>query len=176
MISQRSIPLFHSLKSNKKILFMVLLIDSLIVLYVLWFLFSENITKAAIGIEEDQNGKLRLVVCPTTPNCVCSMDSDPDHQVSSISLSDDEDPSAIWEKFLRTIEESKGFSSFKTKTSSSCHAVFKTTLLRFPDDFHAVFDREDNSIHLRSSSRVGISDLGVNKKRVVTISKAFESK
>jgi len=48
------------------------------------------------------------------------------------------------------------------------HAVFRTLILRFPDDFvvRGFCDSDDSVLHVYSKSRLGISDLGVNKARV----------
>jgi uncharacterized protein (DUF1499 family) len=48
------------------------------------------------------------------------------------------------------------------------HAVFRSLLFRFPDDFviKGFCDQGDAVIHVYSESRLGISDLGVNKERV----------
>tara|TARA_B100000686_G_scaffold351246_1_gene449431 strand:- start:1895 stop:2392 length:498 start_codon:yes stop_codon:yes gene_type:complete len=48
------------------------------------------------------------------------------------------------------------------------HAVFRTLILRFPDDFvvRGFCDGGESVLHVYSKSRLGISDLGVNKARV----------
>ena len=48
------------------------------------------------------------------------------------------------------------------------HSVFTTLLFRFRDDFvvNGFCDGEDAVIHVYSKSRLGISDIGVNKDRV----------
>ena len=48
------------------------------------------------------------------------------------------------------------------------HVVFRTLILRFPDDFvvRGFCDDGGSVLHVYSQSRLGISDLGVNKARV----------
>ena len=48
------------------------------------------------------------------------------------------------------------------------HAVFRTLILRFPDDFivKGFCDNGDSVLYVYSQSRLGVSDLGVNKARV----------
>ena len=46
------------------------------------------------------------------------------------------------------------------------HAACKTAILRFTDDIALLVDEADDVTHVRSSSRVGHSDLGKNRKRV----------
>ena len=52
------------------------------------------------------------------------------------------------------------------------HVVFRTLILRFPDDFvvRGFCDDGDSVLHVYSQSRLGISDLGVNKARVESFS------
>ena len=57
-----------------------------------------------------------------------------------------------------------------SEADDQTHAVFTTMLLRFNDDFLVSGFCEDGQtvIHVYSSSRQGISDLGVNKERVIS--------
>jgi uncharacterized protein (DUF1499 family) len=54
------------------------------------------------------------------------------------------------------------------------HAEFTSALFRFVDDVEFQIDAESGLIHFRSASRVGRSDLGVNRKRMESIRMAFE--
>lgn len=54
------------------------------------------------------------------------------------------------------------------------HAECRTRFLRFVDDLEFLFDDNDAVIHVRSASRVGYSDLGVNRKRVEQFRRDFE--
>lgn len=53
-----------------------------------------------------------------------------------------------------------------TTTPTYLHAESTSLLLRFVDDLEFRFDAATNVIHVRSASRLGESDLGVNRKRV----------
>jgi uncharacterized protein (DUF1499 family) len=48
------------------------------------------------------------------------------------------------------------------------------TLLGFVDDVEFRFDRENGAILMRSASRVGYWDFGVNRRRLEEIRKRFE--
>ena len=48
-------------------------------------------------------------------------------------------------------------------------AEFVSALFRFVDDVEFYFNDASKTIHLRSASRVGSSDLGVNRKRMEQI-------
>jgi uncharacterized protein (DUF1499 family) len=50
-----------------------------------------------------------------------------------------------------------------------------TFLLRFTDDVEFVLDAPNNVIHVRSASRLGRKDFGINRKRIETIRAAFNA-
>ena len=49
---------------------------------------------------------------------------------------------------------------------SYLHYEFTSLLLRFVDDVEFLFDENTKTVHFRSASRLGYSDLGVNRKRM----------
>ena len=49
---------------------------------------------------------------------------------------------------------------------SFIQAVVSTSLMKFKDDIQLLYLVESNLIHVRSSSRLGLSDLGANANRV----------
>ena len=48
-------------------------------------------------------------------------------------------------------------------------AIVNTPMMRFRDDIQLLFLPDDQVIQVRSSSRIGISDLGTNAKRIETL-------
>jgi len=55
------------------------------------------------------------------------------------------------------------------------HATETSALLRFVDDVEFELDGDAGEIHFRSASRVGWSDLGVNRRRMKEIRAAYVS-
>ena len=55
-------------------------------------------------------------------------------------------------------------------------ATFTSALFGFVDDVEWRNDSANHTIHLRSASRVGHSDFGVNRKRVALISSLFNER
>jgi uncharacterized protein (DUF1499 family) len=53
------------------------------------------------------------------------------------------------------------------------HFVFTTKGFHFKDDVEFYFDSENNIIDFKSQSRIGYSDMGVNKERYEMIKKDF---
>jgi len=54
------------------------------------------------------------------------------------------------------------------------HAECRSLIFRFVDDLEFYLDRRGKKIHVRSASRTGTYDWGVNRRRVEAIRKAFE--
>ncbi len=52
------------------------------------------------------------------------------------------------------------------QNNSYWHGVCRSLIFRFPDDLEILKQSKKGIIQVRSSSRIGIGDLGVNRKRV----------
>jgi len=63
---------------------------------------------------------------------------------------------------LATLSRSK----LVEEDESYLHYEFTSLLLRFVDDVEFLFDDAAKTIHFRSASRTGYSDLGVNRQRM----------
>lgn len=51
----------------------------------------------------------------------------------------------------------------------------RSALFRFADDVEFFLDEGTSTIHMRSASRVGYSDFGVNRRRVEEIRTRFDA-
>ena len=113
--------------------------------------------KPSVGLV---NGRLRP--CSARPNCVCSEDKELPSYVNPLALSGPADSS--WARAKRIIREMGG----KIVREDDCYlwATFSTKLFRFVDDLELRMDEDNEVIHIRSGSRVGYSDMGVNRRRV----------
>lgn len=113
-----------------------------------------------------------LAVCPGTPNCVSSQATDESHFIEPFTYSGDKK-----EAFLRLkkIIESEERTQIITESENYLHAEFATAIMRFVDDVEFYFPDEP-LIHVRSASRVGYSDFGVNRKRVEHLRELFAGK
>jgi uncharacterized protein (DUF1499 family) len=78
------------------------------------------------------------------------------------------DPTGSLER-LRTIVAAMPGAAVITARPDYLYAQFTTPVLRFVDDTEFWYSPAENTIHVRSSSRVGRRDFGVNRKRVETI-------
>jgi len=114
------------------------------------------------------NGK--LAPCPASPNCVSSQGSDREHSIEPLRYTGS--PGEAMDR-LKKIVISMKRSRIITETGSYIHAEFTSALFRFVDDVEFFLDERAAVIQVRSSSRIGYSDLGVNRKRIEDIRAAI---
>ncbi|MBD3880969.1 DUF1499 domain-containing protein [Phormidium tenue FACHB-886] len=114
----------------------------------------------------------KLLACPDTPNCVCSqaLDTDKEHKVDAIAYSST--PAEAMAK-LKSVVESFELAEVITADEDYLYAEFTTPLMGFVDDVEFYLDRSANVVQVRSASRLGKSDLGVNRQRVEAIRSKF---
>ncbi len=106
----------------------------------------------------------RLAPCDPAPHCVCSDAGDSGdtlHWVDPIAL-----PALTEDIRMRVIREALAASGGKLvrEEQNFLHATYTSRLFRFVDDLELRLDGA--RLQLRSSSRVGYSDLGANRQRI----------
>lgn len=111
-----------------------------------------------------QSGK--LAPCPGSPNCVSSFSQDTTHKIAPLTYNS---TSAEAMANLKTIIQNMERTTIVTEAENYLYAEFKSKLLGFVDDVEFLIDDSAKVIHVRSASRLGQSDLGVNRSRVETI-------
>lgn len=115
----------------------------------------------------------KLAECPDKPNCVSSMTKDASHFIEPFKFSGDiKKAKAVLVEAVKSQERSK----IITDSDNYIHAEFTSKIMRFVDDVEFLFDDAAKTIHVRSASRVGYSDMGVNRKRVEALRKAYNDK
>lgn len=129
----------------------------LVVLILAFIVVPNNIEPKNLGVV---NGKLSEM--PKTPNAVSSQTDMEEKRVEPLDFVDD-----LYESKRRILGIVSNYKGAKIITNEEyyIHAVFKSDGLKFKDDVEFYFDDKNKVIHYRSASRVGYSDLGVNKKR-----------
>lgn len=110
-----------------------------------------------------QNGQ--LAPCPDSPNCVSSFATDEQHGIAPLSASLDAIEQAIVNMDRTNIVAADG---------NYLYAEFTTRIMRYVDDVEFLYDPNAGVTHVRSASRLGRSDLGVNRARVEAIRAAVE--
>ena len=108
----------------------------------------------------------KLAPCPNSPNCVSSQSSSSVHSIAPLTYnSTPEEAIANLKSVIQSLPRTK----IITESKDYLYAEFKSALMGFVDDVEFYLDRKANVIQVRSASRLGQSDLGVNRKRIETI-------
>ncbi len=115
-------------------------------------------------------GAALLAPCPPSPNCVSSQATDSEHHVDPLRILGD--PSQAMDD-LRRIIESMPRTRIVAANNAELHAEFRSRIFRFVDDVDLRLD--GRVVQIRSASRTGYSDFGVNRARVEDIRRAFAS-
>jgi uncharacterized protein (DUF1499 family) len=105
----------------------------------------------------------KLPPCPASPNCVSSDATDEAHRVEPYRLL--VAPQQGWQALLEVVAALPR-TTVITKTEEYLHAESRSALFGFVDDVEFQLRPADKTIAVRSASRVGYWDLGVNRRRV----------
>jgi uncharacterized protein (DUF1499 family) len=103
----------------------------------------------------------RLAPGKRTPNCVSSQadPADREHYIAPIpfrgSMQD-----------LRRAVESMERATVISVERNYLYAEYRTPLMRYVDDVELYYDHKHSLVHVRSASRLGRRDFGVNRKRI----------
>jgi uncharacterized protein (DUF1499 family) len=110
----------------------------------------------------------RLAACPPTPNCVASQvePADAEHYVAPLKFRGDS--ATAWAALVAAVRDS-GRTAIVAERPGYLHAEFTSRVLGFVDDVEFQLDDAARNIHVRSASRLGQSDFGVNRARVAAI-------
>jgi uncharacterized protein (DUF1499 family) len=107
--------------------------------------------------------------CPTRPSCVSSMASDPVHKVDPIRY---EGESAQAKERLERAVRAMPNTTILRSTPEYLHVLYLTPRMRFHDDVELLV-APAGVIQVRSISRFGYGDHGVNRARVESIREEF---
>lgn len=111
-----------------------------------------------------------LAPCPASPNCVSSHAEPGPHQIEPLSFDGDSD--AAWRAVQNAVEQLP-----RTRVVSLepgyLHAECRSALMGFVDDLELHLRAAEGTIAVRSASRLGWSDMGVNRQRVDTLRQEF---
>lgn len=121
-------------------------------------------TPAKLGIENGQ-----LPQCPAKPNCVSSQANDPQHHIAPLLGTGT--PAQVQAQLLRVLGEIDR-SKVVVVQDDYISAEITSRIFRFVDDVAFYFPATGSTetvVQVRSASRLGHSDLGVNRERVELI-------
>jgi uncharacterized protein (DUF1499 family) len=115
---------------------------------------------AGLGVK---NGNLKAP--PSSPNAVSSQATD-GHQIAPLAYQGAQEQAM---KALKAIVESTPNTRIVETRPDYLYAEYASALIGFVDDVEFYFPPSGKIIHERSASRLGYSDLGVNRKRIEAI-------
>lgn len=115
----------------------------------------------------------RLSPPSLTPNSVSSQANlYPEHPQKAYASIDPlrftGDGDAAWSRLVDLLSQSERTKIIQ-QDADYIHAVSQTQWLKFTDDLEFWLDREQHVIHVRSASRLGRKDFGVNRARVESL-------
>lgn len=102
----------------------------------------------------------QLADCPDSPNCVCSFETRDSHRIEPLQA----DLAAV-----RSVISQLPRVATITDEGNYLHAEFTSRLMGYVDDVEFLADPATGLVHVRSASRLGHSDLGVNRERIENI-------
>ena len=114
-----------------------------------------------------------LAPCPSSPNCVSSNATDDGHKVEAFVLS--ASPEVAW-GVIREEAAALPRTTITEETPDYLHVQCASALFGFVDDFELHLRQSTGTVDIRSASRVGYSDLGVNRRRVERLRQALQAR
>lgn len=158
---------------------------------VVWFVALLLLVMAAVLLLAGQLGMLkgaqpsdlgvkdgRLKPPAHTPNSVSSQanlypDHPQAHYAAIPSLDYQGDGMAAMARLVRVVQAQPSM-VIVLQTDTYVYAQSTSRLLRFTDDVEFWLDMASQTIHVRSASRIGRKDFGVNRQRIETIRAQFK--
>jgi len=112
----------------------------------------------------------RLAPCKRTPNCVSSQadPADAEHYTAPLVFRGSMDQ-------LRRAVESMQRATVISVERNYLYAEFRSRLMRYVDDVELYYDERAGLVQVRSASRLGRRDFGVNRARVEALRRAIAS-
>jgi uncharacterized protein (DUF1499 family) len=114
----------------------------------------------------------RLAPCRSTPNCVSSQADPKDEQHYIAPLTVPKNPIAS----IRKAIESMPRTTIVEVEPGYLYAEFKSKLMGFVDDVEFLVDPAKGVVHVRSASRLGRRDFGVNRERIEKLRSVLEKR
>ena len=118
---------------------------------------------STLGVQDDD-----LAPCPTSPNCVHTGHRHPDGTLPLYLRGEDE---GSWDRVHEVVEAMPQLTVVSV-SERYLHAEERSRLFRFIDDVEVLL-AEDGELIVRSASRLGEGDLGVNARRLERLRNAL---
>jgi len=145
---------------------MSVIATGIILLVVVLAVTKNSTVPSTLGVKDGM-----LAPLPDSPNAVSSQTKQVDKRVEPFPYSGDlEQTKALVKKAATEF----GGARILVEKPDYLHLVFTVPFIPFKDDVEFFFSEKDSVVHYRSASRVGYSDLGVNRKRYERLRSLYE--
>ena len=114
----------------------------------------------------------RLAPCRNRPNCVSTDDERPEFHIAAWPFSGS---ASETQARLRALVAAHPRTRVLRDEPGYLWIEFRSFLFRYPDDVEVVVDEAAHVVRFRSASRVGRSDLGVNRRRMESLRRELEA-
>jgi uncharacterized protein (DUF1499 family) len=104
-----------------------------------------------------------LPPCGALPNCVNSHSGEGGSAIAPLNATLEQ-----WQELKQWLATQDDW-TINVEEPDFMQAVVKTPLMRFRDDVQMLYNPQTGVIQVRSSSRLGISDMGTNRRRVESL-------
>jgi uncharacterized protein (DUF1499 family) len=145
----------------------LLVIVVVVVIAGLQMLMSNNVVPKNMGVKNGLFSPLSK-----SPNGVSSQSTEENYYVEPLPMKDD---FTSTKKALLKAVETYGNSKVITEENNYIHVVFTTSKMKFKDDLELYINELEKVVHYRSASRVGYSDMGLNRQRYNAIAELYEA-
>jgi uncharacterized protein (DUF1499 family) len=118
------------------------------------------------NLQTDAQGRPKLALCPASPNCISTEEESSIHSLDAPTLK------VAAEQAWPAVVAAVAVLPRTTLTYQGHYhlrAESRSWLFRFTDDIEIYWDAKNNQLAMRSASRLGYSDLGVNARRLKKI-------
>ena len=114
-----------------------------------------------------------LTECPLAPNCVSTYATDSVHDIAPVALNVDV---VTARGLVQDVIEAMPQASIVARDDDYWHVADRVAVMGFIDDLEIYIDPETQILHLRSESRIGYDDLGVNRRRAEAFIEAYRQR
>jgi uncharacterized protein (DUF1499 family) len=135
---------------------LIVLMLSLIV-FRIWVIIADH-PPISVGVVDG-----KLYPCPRTPNCVSTQETRRGFRAEPVPFR--QHPDSIHKKLLAWFD-ARINATVLTADSSYFHAAFKVPILGTYDDFEIFIERDKQLLQIRSLSRTGPFNFGLNRLRI----------
>jgi len=113
-----------------------------------------------------------LAPCPNKPNCVSSLAKDQKHAIAPFPIIDSVQLSL--DKLVFVIQNLPR-TKIIFRDENYLHAEFTSRIFSFVDDVEFLANPSKKVIEVRSASRLGYGDLGVNRQRIEDLRALYDT-